>query len=482
MTQTRLTTTHNSKTAKETPEQMAARIALEDMIAEQVTDRVFAKKTIDELIPTLEKEVTYVSASNGLFKVTKKPIGLFIEQLQAFEAKVPGVGPLEAGVHLTVPKIPAKYLIKILSWYRDVNTRDHTEASNLFFWNHNNIELPTQYTDNTPIKGLEVDGQLVMYCPKQTNSSTLSEFGADSMVKWLRDNMSLYLEIHSHNTMGAFFSGTDDANENMTQFYAVWGQVTQAKPAFIMRYVVGKTRVLVPMSYVFDIPRVQCVSRLVTDFTLEGDLNLIADGFAPPAQEAGEESVSIVDYAGPWPQLEYSPEWMEQHTKKSYAAPANTWGGTANGGRNKRWDYNLGRYVYDNPSATTSPTLKPIQRANETIAEYEVRLSLWEEEEDIRLGKSQENLAKGKADAGAASKAYDGFSDDYIYQPELPIHGDDSTGFDQTEEVTLDLRFQNDSEGTPAVQEALVEVFESLTEAMYHFDIIRYQTDASELM
>lgn len=65
----------------------AAQLALEQMIAEQLTDRRFAPISYEGLT----KSVTYVTAANGLFKVTKTPIGLFKEQLEEFKTNVIGL-------------------------------------------------------------------------------------------------------------------------------------------------------------------------------------------------------------------------------------------------------------------------------------------------------------------------------------------------------------------------------------------------------
>lgn len=322
-----------------TPAPVTAKtLELADIIAGQLVDHKSLKYG-QELTPEfLEKEVTFVNASNGLFKVTKKPTGLFIEELQAYSQPVTGLAPVEKGVKLSVPKIPAKYLIQILSWYRDVNTRDRTEASNLFFINHNNVQPPTHYVDpktgqpTSEVKGLTIDGQLVLYTPRQTNSGTLSEFGDDPMVDWLRENMAIYLEIHSHNTMGAFFSGTDDANENMTQFYAVWGQVDKDIPAFTMRYVVGNTRVIVPMSYVFDIPQIKQVkvtkttteTLTTTDYIATEEASALLseakalDELVSAPVEKEETVEAFGDFQGPWPQLDYPADWMGQHTADKF--------------------------------------------------------------------------------------------------------------------------------------------------------------------
>lgn len=160
---------------------------LEEMVAAQLTDRRFSPVSYEDLT----KKVTYVTARNGMFKVTKTAIGLFKELIQKFDSPIIGLPDMEPGVDLVIPKIPMKNIIEALSFYRDVNKQDKTEASVLFFWNANDVALPN-------IPGLRAEGKLVTYCPVQVNSSTLSDFTKDEHVDWMRDNLSLLLETHSH--------------------------------------------------------------------------------------------------------------------------------------------------------------------------------------------------------------------------------------------------------------------------------------------
>ncbi len=46
---------------------------------------------------------------------------------------------------------------------------------------------------------------------------------------------NVVLELHSHNTMPAFFSKTDDADEQGGRFYAVIGHLEQANPEIVLR-------------------------------------------------------------------------------------------------------------------------------------------------------------------------------------------------------------------------------------------------------
>jgi len=147
-----------------------------------------------------DKPTNIVVAKNGVFRVVKTPVALFITQIAEVkkDQQIPGLPEMKEGVQLLIPKIPFKYWLQTLSFYRDVYNKDKTEASVLFFWNHDNVELPTHYTDNTPVKGLTQDGQLIIYCPRQKNSSGLSDFTGDGMVNWLREHTTPLLETHSH--------------------------------------------------------------------------------------------------------------------------------------------------------------------------------------------------------------------------------------------------------------------------------------------
>jgi hypothetical protein len=128
------------------------------------------------------------------------------------------------------------------------------------------------------------------------------------MVDWLRQNTALLCETHSHNTMAAFFSGTDDANENMTQCYFVWGKVTSPQPETAFRYVSGNMKVKTDPSVLFDWPVIRQVKTVKTEYV----------GCTGPAIDEKTEIVDTV-YKGPYEKLSYPLEWMEQHTKKTYA-------------------------------------------------------------------------------------------------------------------------------------------------------------------
>ncbi len=60
------------------------------------------------------------------------------------------------------------------------------------------------------------------------------------------------LEIHSHGTMPAFFSVTDDKEENGLRIYAVIGNLDQRPATISVRVSVYGHRALIPYQYVFE--------------------------------------------------------------------------------------------------------------------------------------------------------------------------------------------------------------------------------------
>lgn len=285
-------------------------LSLENIIAAQLTDRRFAPVNSEDLT----KSVTYVTAKNGVFKVVKTPVALFKVKQIEFESSIPGLPEMEEGVELLIPKIPFRKMAEILSWYRDINTKDKTEASVLFFWNDKDVILP-----NLP--GLSAEGKLVTYCPVQKNSAALSDFTQDENVVWLRQNLSLLLETHSHNSMSAFFSGTDDANENMNQFYAVWGTVESEEPQFAFRWVCGDKKVECDPDLLIDWPTLSYYEEnktIVKKKLSIYDADDIISIKTKDEEEKEYEEISSIEkkemIKGPFKDVDYPEDWDNQHS------------------------------------------------------------------------------------------------------------------------------------------------------------------------
>lgn len=221
-----------------------------------------------------------------------------------------------------VPKIPFKYYQMTLDFYKDVNEKYGTEACVLFYWNKDNVEIPKDLLDAYG-SGIIQDGQLIVIAPKQTNSSSLSEFVETvlvdgkpkkvltEMVAWLEENTVCIAETHSHNSMQAFWSPTDDANEQHSRLrlFVVFGKVSTEEAT--------RTRVCCLTDYfdlgiddVFDMPIIE--QKTVKSVILEG--KVVNTNFP-------EQIVREV-YTGPFGFQDTHPDsWYELFTAKTYRDP-----------------------------------------------------------------------------------------------------------------------------------------------------------------
>lgn len=128
------------------------------------------------------------------------------------------------------------------------------------------------------------------------------------------------------NTMGAFFSGTDDANENMNQFYAVWGKVTDNEPQFAFRWVCGDKKVVCEPDLLIDWPSLTYTEETKT-FTKKRlavlDADDVVDIETKVPEEKEHEGVSYIERTelikGPFKEVPYPEDWNAQHSVKSYA-------------------------------------------------------------------------------------------------------------------------------------------------------------------
>ena len=167
----------------------------------------------------------YVLAANGIFVYARNDF---------FEALIPVKAissPLQfvRGLELAEPffKIMQKVEFKLLE---DIilAARYYTPRESLFYFQYLDQEhlwwakLPQQHSDQASV------------CPD-------SQFGP-----------YIPMEIHSHNTMDAFFSPTDDADETGFRVYGVLGHVYRAVVDIKMRISIYGHRYIIPYESVFE--------------------------------------------------------------------------------------------------------------------------------------------------------------------------------------------------------------------------------------
>lgn len=157
-----------------------------------------------------KKGITYTEViQDEVFKVTDNGAFRFYKGTRdSFDLKQ-DIEHNRENFQLNIPKIPYKYYLMLIDFYRDVNAQYGTEACLLFYWNDDNKEIPADIMELGK-NGLIIDGQLIVVCPRQKNSPGLSSFselgegtyqtntGLPPVIDWLESNTSCIMETHSH--------------------------------------------------------------------------------------------------------------------------------------------------------------------------------------------------------------------------------------------------------------------------------------------
>jgi len=245
----------------------------------------------------LDKLHNHVFQGDGDYLVVNNKIGKFIVKMN--DTKHPGL-PEEIGgnkIQLKVPKIPGRIYYQILAFFRDIcDTMGNAEAFVQVYFDKDNDEY-------------------VCHVPEQTVSGGSVRYDAtENLNEKDRSRYVFVFEIHSHNTMGAFWSGTDDADEKETKFYGVFGKIKDAIHEERFRFMVMDKRIDVKKEHIFDFSEEE-VSK-------EDILKYLEDHEGEIIETKGLLSaVSCVTD-------EYPAEWKENVKQQSYTTNSYL-GGTA---------------------------------------------------------------------------------------------------------------------------------------------------------
>jgi PRTRC genetic system protein A len=244
-----------TKPPKQKPEDIAK--AVSEALANQIVEFTVGKPGV--------KPVSYVVVKEGILEVRRTKIGLFskmktemkVEAVAAILdtlAKVPGIadGIVQVrrtlnelptrdsipGFQLLGPKIPVEILDQIVAFFKAVYEKQETEAAALIRWNDESKEYYVEIPGGPDGKEQELSTAGVKYRPNPA------------------DRNAIVMDIHSHHTMDAFFSGTDDADEKFTQLYAVVGNIDHSQPTISVRARLNGEDVAEPgIRDVFDMPK-----------------------------------------------------------------------------------------------------------------------------------------------------------------------------------------------------------------------------------
>jgi PRTRC genetic system protein A len=144
-----------------------------------------------------KEPVNILAAQNGYYEVRENAIGVFVSKAPFVEE----LEPCHEGFKLSLPKIPLNLFSQLVSFFADYALNE-VEVMGVFYWDteNNRYLLDVPYQDVSKVK---VD-------------ACYSEFPS---------HIIKVAEIHSHNTMDAYFSVVDDADEQATMLFGVVGHL-----------------------------------------------------------------------------------------------------------------------------------------------------------------------------------------------------------------------------------------------------------------
>lgn len=169
---------------------------------------------LSSLESNLKPGINKISSKNGTYRVENTPIGIFSVKIND------DIGPVENYTDyfiLKLPKIPISLIQSIISEFKAIYYRNHTEWAAQIFWN---IKDQFYYS----------------YYPQQHVTAYSVYYERD----FNREaNDLLVMDIHSHHIMSPVFSAVDNRDELGTRLYAVVGNINLPIPKINVRAGVG---------------------------------------------------------------------------------------------------------------------------------------------------------------------------------------------------------------------------------------------------
>ena len=170
----------------------------------------------------------YILAANGLH--IRAESSLIQATSPVANARIPGLTPVAPAIHLHHGLIPTDLFAKGLTWLKNCPTTERYFAI---------------VVDN---------GSYKLRIPEQTGASAHMSY---------RPPDNAVAEFHSHAVLDAFFSSTDDRDEQGFRIYGVIGQTQKPQPQLVLRLGIFGAFREIPWDDVFTAPtnNVQLIKR-----------------------------------------------------------------------------------------------------------------------------------------------------------------------------------------------------------------------------
>ena len=173
--------------------------------------------------------------------------------------KCPLIDAVDPRIEITVNnKIPKELLVEIVGSFARICQLNGNEAAAQI------------YREKEPAEG-STEKKYVIYYPEQTISGAQVTYANDVGMLEMRKTHELIMELHSHNRMQAFWSGTDNANEKDCGFYMVIGTFGSAAATYKCRVKYGDLYTDFPAHNIFDMTPEEEVELLKRENWTEGN-------------------------------------------------------------------------------------------------------------------------------------------------------------------------------------------------------------------
>lgn len=153
------------------------------------------------------KVISIVPSRDGrVYEIRDTEMGRFVTTAAGCDM----LSEVRAGFTPALPRIPLKLTMQVLAFFRHyISDSSESEALLNIYWDKERQEFVADAPEQVVTK-ISVEGRI-------------SE-------KYMCDRYIHYMDIHSHNRMGAFFSAVDDHDERATRLYTVIGRMDSPVP------------------------------------------------------------------------------------------------------------------------------------------------------------------------------------------------------------------------------------------------------------
>lgn len=154
-----------------------------------------------------KRPVFLMLGADGVYEVRTTQAGTFVARFESSRK-------IREGMHLSVPPIPVGFLRQVVDYFREAPREER--LANICYDRLDGFAYYVSYPDQHGTEtSVEADGT------RET------------------EDTFIVLQLHSHGTMRAFFSATDDRDEVRTGLYGVVGRCHEKRPEMKLRYSCG---------------------------------------------------------------------------------------------------------------------------------------------------------------------------------------------------------------------------------------------------